>query len=181
MDGRSRKSAERRRVATWCLAVLVTATATLAGRQVDEHRRRLMEAKSALDAANYGGNLERLNQIIGDFDRLSSQDRSDWIADYHAGYGHFVMALMVGPGGLLTREGDAGRSERHTAESIRHLERALTRAPDSAESLALLAHLYTMTLRAAPPDQREALRARSQTLLSSALTRSPRNPRAGVD
>ncbi len=140
--------------------------------------RQLVDAKVELTKANYSGDLDELKRVIADFGRLAQGDPMGWLASYYAGYGSFVLALMVGPQGLLSPEGDPQQMQQLVDEAIQYLEASVEKKQDFADALALLAHCYSMKLRSNPQQYAAVLGPRARERLSAALVLEPRNPRA---
>lgn len=164
------------RVIARCLIAWTTMIgAWAAGSQTPPGRSALLDAKNALTRSNYAGDLDGLARAIGDLDRLSHAESVAGLAHYYAGYGHFVLALMVGPGGLLSTP-DPNQMQRHVEEAIRNLE-ASSRRNRSADASALLAHCYLMKLRSDPRRHAATLSPLAGRSLSEALERAPENPR----
>lgn len=140
-------------------------------------QRDLARAKQALMLASYTGDLEELARLAAELGASDDRVADEWLAHYHAGFAHYVLAMMVGPNGLVLPEGDAARMIEHVDEGIRQLEASLAGNATSADALALLSVLYAMKLRSDPAKLAAELGPKSQALLARALALEPKNPR----
>jgi len=162
------------KVAGWSVVGLTVAFAPAHAAQSD-----LVDLKHAMMEVAYRGDLDRLEAIASTFTRLAPNHPDGSLAYYHAGFARFVLALMRGPNGLDSMAGDPARMLAQVDSGIAHLETAVTSRSDFADAMALLAHLYSMKIRA---DPRVAPSAgpRARALLSQALAREPNNPRVAL-
>lgn len=152
--------------------------AAVAETEPSEWTRQLLDAKSALAEASYVGNLDQLRRKVAELGRLAKDNAAGWLADYYAGYGSFVLALMVGPGGLISARGDSQLMDQLVDEAIRFLEASVGAKSDFADALALLAHGYSMKLSSDPGQHAAGLGPLAQQKRAAALALDPLNPRA---
>jgi len=137
----------------------------------------LLDAKHALMAATYYGDLDALARLTEELGGIADRDSLAWLARYHAGFAHYVLALMVGPNGLRSRAGDVPAMLRQVDYGIGQLEASLAIRADFADALALLSNLYAMKLRGNPQRFARDLGPKAADLLERALQLAPRNPR----
>lgn len=137
----------------------------------------LLDARVAVTTAAYEGDLDELARWADVLGEPRDDAALGWLSDYHAGFAHFVLALMVGPNGLVSQQGDAVRMGQHVDAGIRELEQAVEARPDFADALALLSHLYAMKIRRDPQRLAPELGPQGRELLANALALEPNNPR----
>lgn len=139
--------------------------------------RDLKQLKIRLMKANYEGNLEELASLAKEFSKYGDNPRTGWVAHYHAGFAQYVLALMVGPNGLVSPQGDLEQMYRHVDKAIAQLEVSVGKSGAAAESFALLSNLYAMKLRSDPQKLGATLGPKSREMLKKAVELAPENPR----
>jgi tetratricopeptide (TPR) repeat protein len=140
---------------------------------------RLVNLEAALLEAHYSGDLDQLASLAEEAGKLGERDSGGWLSAYYSGWAHYMLALMKGPNGLASPEGEPAAVARHIRYAIGALEISIEGNPDFADALALLSHLYSMAVRVEPQRGAE-LGPMGRSLLNRALQLEPDNPRVAL-
>lgn len=113
--------------------------------------------------------VEELQEVAGQFERISANVSNQWHPHYYAALAYINMAMRAE--GISTKDG-------YTAKAQTFIDKALEMVPNESEVVALQGYNYMAQLAADPNTRGQMLSGKSMQTFSQAIQLNGENPRA---
>jgi len=145
--------------------VLATALITTVAAQ-NNYEKAMAVAVEKLNNAAY---LSEFNESANTFERISLNEKEEWLPNYYAAYSTIVMSFQ---------EQDAAKKEKYNEKAQQFIDKALEIAPEESEIHALQAFLYPSVIMMDPMNRGPVYIERMNKSLEKAIELNPENPRS---